>query len=450
MKRWLAGLLLVAGCVPSSEVLLAVDTDAPVPRLFDRLRIDIAGPDGTVRDRRDVEVSAEMFRAQAVSFGIATRVGETGWTVRLRLYRAAGSPTRDPPVASSLDALVQLPALDRTSIERRWVSLDTESIGVPRHPVAAVSEGPVASRVGSWDGAADRPCVGTARPEEACVPGGSFLFGDPQIVGLTPVLDEPSERLVVVDPYFLDVREVTVAEFRHQMSHFAPSPLLDPTPQAKPFDPGNENSWCLWTDAAGPNEDLPLNCVGRDTARRYCRSLGKDLPTEAQFEYLASGRGAERVYLWGHDEPRCADAIWGLAGAGGAVSALLSVSYDGTCLPPSASGGVAPPGQGALDRMAMPDPAGGPAREVVDLAGNVSEWALDVWSRSTEPYWSGAGVLRNPVANLASDDVQTQTARGGYWFGAPVTLRAGFRQPQRTNAYSAGGGFRCARPAQLP
>ncbi len=444
MNRLAACVCLLAACAPSSEVLMSVDTDAPVPALFDRLRIDVSAPDGTLRETREISVTDEMFRARQVSFGVAAPVGESGWSVRLRLYRGPGS---EPRRTSTIDGVVSLPPLDRTSVRPLSVFLETESIGIEQQPLESAPAA-ASSRVGSWDGAAPQPCSGSARAEEACVPGGAFLFGDTQINGLLPQLDTPSERLVVVDPFFIDVREVTVADFRRQMSKFSPSPLLDPVPQVKPFDPRQLNSWCLWTDAPGPNEQLPINCIGRQLARRYCRSLGKDLPSEAQLEFLASGRGRENVYVWGHDEPTCGDAVWGLAGGGGAASALLAVSYDGTCLPASSAGGAAAPGHGARDRLTLPDPGGGSAREVLDLAGNLAEWASDTWSRASEPFWSGAGVLRNPVANLQSIDDQRETSRGGYWYGSPLALRAGSRVPMLTDSYSNGLGFRCARPAR--
>jgi formylglycine-generating enzyme len=436
--RWLLPLALAA-CAPSSQALIEVDTDAP-SALFDRLRIDVLDGDGETRDSREVAVSAEQFRARQVSFGVATPVGAGGFTARLRLYRGAGTSTREPPRSAVIDGVLTLPVLEASGVRRLAVTLETENIGVEHQlePTASAS----GSRVDTWDGARDQPCNGQPRSDEACVPGGAFLIGDPQIAGILPELDTPYERLVVVDAFFLDVHEVTVAEFRRQLSELVPAPLFDPVPQPATFDPTQLDSWCVWTDAAGSNEDLPLNCVGRDTARRYCTSLGKDLPSEAQLEFAASGRGRENLFAWGRDPPACGDAVWGLAGAGGATSALLSVSYDGSCLPPGSAGGPAPPGRGARDRVVLGD------RTVVDLAGNLSEWVLDTWSRSTEAFWSGAGVLRNPVADLIGKDPQTASTRGGFWYGSPISLRAGYRAPQAAAGYSNGLGFRCARSAR--
>ena len=439
MSRWPAAALALfaASCAPSSQVLLYVDTDAP-EALFDRLRIDVLDDAGETRETREVAVSGELFRAQRVSFGVATPVAASGYSVRLRLFRSASAATREPPPSSTIDAVVTLPPLDLIGVRALTALLETESIGVERS-IDAAAGAPPGSRIGSWDGAAERPCAGEPRAEEACVPGGAFLLGDPRIVGLLPQIDTPAERLVLLDAYFLDTHEVTVADFRRQMSQFPPSTLLDPIPQKTPFDPRQHDSWCLWTDAPGPNEALPMNCIGRDLARGYCRSLGKDLPSEAQLEFVASGRGAERAYVWGNDEPGCGDAVWGLAGAGGAMSAMLAASYDGTCLPPSSSGAPSAPGGGARDRVQLGN------REVVDLAGNVSEWVLDAWSRNSEAYWSGPGVLRNPVADLRSEDDEVLTARGGFWYGTPISLRAGYRSPQLADSYSNGLGFRCAR-----
>src|SRR5205085_185283 len=91
----------------------------------------------------------------------------------------------------------------------------------------------------------------------------------------------------------------------------------EPYPWNGQRDPTQGMSWCTWTlgpSASDPDDEhakLPLNCVGWDTARAYCHLLGKDLPTEAQLEFLASGRGFEFSYAWGEDDPDCGDTVWG-------------------------------------------------------------------------------------------------------------------------------------------
>src|SRR6185436_233528 len=123
-------------------------------------------------------------------------------------------------------------------------------------------------------------------------------------------------------------------------------------------------SWCNWTQMPA-FEDLPINCINKDLAAATCKSFGKELPSEAQYEFAATGRGAEWAYPWGNDEPTCDDAVWGRGGFGGPTAAYGYADSD--CRPSSDFGGTLPGAIGRLDRVALTDGAGA-RREVVDLA----------------------------------------------------------------------------------
>ncbi len=85
---------------------------------------------------------------------------------------------------------------------------------------------------------------------------------------------------------------------------------------------------------------------------------------------------------------------------------------------------------------------------MLDLAGNLSEWARDRWSRLSEPFWNAPGALSDPVADLPSgaDPRFVHVARAGNWTHVPYSLRAGYREGS-PESVSSGVGFRCARPA---
>ena len=82
---------------------------------------------------------------------------------------------------------------------------------------------------------------------------------------------------------------------------------------------------------------------------------------------------------------------------------------------------------------------------ITDLAGNLSEWALDAHQPLDGPCWVGENVLTDPVC---AEDSPQRTARGGNWGLAEVFLRATFRFGQPRDVPSADTGFRCARYAQ--
>lgn len=163
---------------------------------------------------------------------------------------------------------------------------------------------------------------------------------------------------------------------------------------------------------AGPG--LPIVGVSHVEARAYCTFVGGRLPTEAEWEHAARGRGARRAFPWGdgwdgrlahHGRPSA-------AGRGpGVVYALL-----------------APVGaylDGASD-------AG-----VLDLAGNVSEWvadwfAADFYTRSprVDPRGAETGSLR--------------VLRGGSHRALPFALRNAARAAAPEGTREADVGFRCA------
>ena len=92
----------------------------------------------------------------------------------------------------------------------------------------------------------------------------------------------------------------------------------------------------------------------------------------------------------------------------------------------------------------------GASEDVVDLAGNVSEFARDKWSRQDEPFWSRPGVFRDPLADVDSPsdgrDGGTYANKGGHYMSLPIELRAAFRGFLHDNGISPQTGFRCARP----
>ena len=290
--------------------------------------------------------------------------------------------------------MAALPPLGHQGALDVTVRLHTDDIGQPQGsadaPIVPDPGGPGPSAVNSWPGAQPTDCAGAPGPDEVCVPGGAYFMGDPLVNNDLAGDDANLERLVAISPFFLDAREVTVADFR---AHGNAAPAIvghDLVPWNGTDDPNQRSTWCTYTDgpqAADPGDThaaLPLDCVDAIVAVAYCAALGKRLPTEAELEFIASGRGEERSFVWGGDVP-------------------------------------------------------------VDLAGNLSEWARDRWSRQDEAFWSRPGVFRDPLADFPSTDGNEQTVRGGWWYIGPVGLRAAIRQHHSIGFASDAIGFRCAR-----
>lgn len=455
---------LAAGCQPTSQILLHVDTDAIVPPrsgtvaapgtppwLFDRLRVELFDG-GAPAGARDFELDQGLLEDGAVSIGVAPPVGDQAVTARLRLFRGDHAIGGQPIPTATIDSTFALPALDSSEVVHLTARLRTADVGQKLGPLAPDDGEPGPTLAGTWPGATIVPCRGTAAADESCVPGGAYWMGDPIIKGDFAQGDSDQERLVVISPFYVDLHEVTVADFR---SHYTMLGVnLHPIPWNESSDPTQFDTWCTYTAAAVPadpaDQHAPLaaNCMAYEKALAYCSALGRTLPSEAQLEFLASGRGAERAFPWGDDEPGCADAVWGLGGLG------ILLTYDSTCRTDALPVAIHAPGAGARDRIALPDPTSGQLREVLDLAGNLNEWVLDGFVPQTDPFWSAPGVRTDPVYSqtFQMGTALYRSARGGTWYEPPTHLRAGARSGQEDRDSSGNfyeyyaTGWRCAHP----
>ena len=113
-----------------------------------------------------------------------------------------------------------------------------------------------------------------------------------------------------------------------------------------------------WTDTAGSNESKPVNCLDWYTAFAFCAWDGGRLPTEAEWNYAASGGSEQRYYPWSIPPN----------------STTIDDSYaaycGGTCKRLQNVGSKSPKGDGRWGQS--------------DLGGNAWEWTLD-WNSSAFP-----------------------------------------------------------------
>jgi sulfatase modifying factor 1 len=192
---------------------------------------------------------------------------------------------------------------------------------------------------------------------------------------------------VRIDPLCVDPTEVTESAYRACVA------------SGKCTAPPNR-VFCNYSIPGREND--PINCVDLTQSKTFCESLGKRLPTEDEWEWVARGGPLGLTYPWGNVAPSAGDDPERLCWQGRAkhdVEATWPARPAGTCAVRSFDG-----------------------REgVFDLAGNVWEWTSTAAAGTTFVF------------------------RGGSAFDAidpPTTFGAGARRTGASTAYP-GVGFRC-------
>ena len=210
------------------------------------------------------------------------------------------------------------------------------------------------------------------------ITGGSFRMGTAK-----GERTEQPVHTVTVAAFEIDATEVTVATYRRCVD----AGRCRPVPRGKT---------CSWSSTQ--HDDHPINCVSWFDADAYCKSVGKRLPTEEEWEYAARG-AAGRTYPWG-EAPVEQRACW-----------KRWAEREGTCRIGSHASGDSPEG-------------------VHDMAGNVWEWTASAWSAD----------YKSPR------DGSRKVMRGGGWGDSlSENLRASSRGSRPTEHRSDTVGFRCVR-----
>ncbi|MCC6486546.1 MAG: SUMF1/EgtB/PvdO family nonheme iron enzyme [Candidatus Hydrogenedentes bacterium] len=271
-----------------------------------------------------------------------------------------------PSLFAVLQKAVQLPREDR------WQSA-TE---FRTHLLAAFNE--------SYR-AVQQPLVHAASGREVSTEGMVFLEGGSFVMGNNAVPDEAPEFQYTVEPFYIDMYPVTngqYVEFLKETGHPAPK---------------------FWGMTEYRGTDQPVIGVTWDDAVAFAAWAGKELPTEAQWEFAARGK-ENRRYPWGNQD---ADAHRANYGDFLNMPSIVSMHEEGKT-----------------------------PENVYDLAGNVFEWTADFFL----PY--------NPARReeAAKTGAPRRTVRGGSWHSPPQELRCSARKGLFPETAQPTVGFRCVLP----
>jgi formylglycine-generating enzyme required for sulfatase activity len=155
-------------------------------------------------------------------------------------------------------------------------------------------------------------------------------------------------------------------------------------------------------------DNLPVEQVTWSEAGSYCQSVGKRLPTEAEWEYAARSGGQSQRYAGTSDLGILPNYAWYWDNSG-LTSHLV--------------------GQKLANALGL-----------YDLSGNVAEWVSDLYDSA---YYDGSP--QNNPQGPASNLYGFRVYRGGSWdHGAPFA-RASIRNSSNPDWRFYYLGFRCAR-----
>jgi formylglycine-generating enzyme required for sulfatase activity len=242
------------------------------------------------------------------------------------------------------------------------------------------------------DAAFDREAVRASRSDMVFIPGGTFRMGSDHHYP-----EERPEHRVAVDGFWMDRTPVTNREFRKfvnatghvtfaeikpdakdypgALPHMLKAGSLVFTPPKHPVDLSDWSQWwnfkfgANWRRPDGPRssisgrDDHPVVHIACRDAEAYAKWAGKELPTEAEWEFAARGGLDGAEFAWGDELTpggRTMANTWqGAFPHENLASDGFERTSPVTAFPPNGYG-------------------------LYDTIGNVWEWTADWWSAGHE------------------------------------------------------------------
>ena len=315
------------------------------------------------------------------------------------------------------------------------------------------------------------PAPGADHKNMVWVKGGDFMMGGDNKQSAP---DEFPKHKVILDGFWIDVTEVTNAQFaafvkatgykttaeqkpdweelKKQVPPGTPEPdksLLVPAslvfkPTTGAVELTDYSQWWSWEKGAdwkhphGPKSNLkgrenyPVVHISWFDAKAYCKWAGKRLPTEAEWEWAARGGLKNNIYPWGN-EPistgRPKANTW--EGNFPYKNTLKDHFYNA-----------------APVKSFQPNGYG-----LYDMAGNVWEWCSDYYDNKYYQTINKPAGVKDPAGSKASYDPEEPYAkkrviRGGS-FLCNDSYCSGFRVARRMKSTEDSGmehlGFRCVQ-----
>jgi formylglycine-generating enzyme required for sulfatase activity len=296
------------------------------------------------------------------------------------------------------------------------------------------------------------------------VPGGEFAMGSDRFYR-----EERPVRRVRVNAFWIDRSPVTNEQFRSfadstgyvTVAERAPDPADYPgappenlvpgsivfMPTAGPVDLTDYTQWWAWIPGAdwrhptGPDSGLaglerhPVVHVAEEDVRAYCAWAGKELPTEAEWEFAARGGLDGATFTWGDDDSQETEPR---ANTWQGPFPYRNTRVDGWART-SPVGSFPPNGYGLFD-----------------MAGNVWEWTADWYGEAVQAVAAGCCCApespRVVRMEESFDPAQPQFAiprkvvKGGSHLCTPqycYRYRPAARQAQMVDTSMSHLGFRC-------
>ena len=300
-------------------------------------------------------------------------------------------------------------------------------------------------------------------PNMSWIPGGEFLMGSEEFYP-----EERPSRRVAVDGFWMDEHPVTASDFRRfaretKYVTVAERPL-DPAdyPDADPelLVPGSlvfhktagpvplddvRHWWdyvpgAYWKRPGGPGTTVngrdrhPVVHVAPEDAEAYATWAGKELPSEAEWEYAARGGLDGAAFVWGDEQFPGGEAA---ANTWQGEFPWQNRKLDG-------HEGTSPVGS---------FPANGYG--LYDMAGNVWEWTTDFFALHSADDERPCCVPRNPRVTTPEashalgqpvEQIPRRVIKGGSHLCAPnycLRYRPAARQGEAVDTSTGHIGFRC-------